>query len=221
MKLSSGQVDPTQPERYLRQGFTKLDSLRTNIVIGASEAFAAVPTGTTAQVTVESASWTVQWVTGDRITVQDASQFYLYDGTQFQPIGTGAGLAAASAAIEIINTTFTDVYNYLTRVRFQERLASNEKNGIDPLTNQRILATNILEATTTTFYTRASISYDLLALYISYDNGTLTRLAPSHYVRTSTRTVTLRNFSFNLSRNAPPWEERRVDVYADYVPRKH
>lgn len=177
----------TQPERFLRRGFTQFDSARANIVVGVSHEFSAVPTGATAAVEVSDVTWTVRWIVGDRITVNDATKFYIHDGTEFVPLITEAAFSGLSSSSWV----------------FDEIIGSTTDGKID--------------GTNKTFQTSNEVSGDLIEVWLSYDGDLFSVLREgAHFTLSGTGTIETSEAPYASDPNRPysAWSSELRAVYA-------
>lgn len=235
----SGQNDSDQPEASLRRGFTRVDALRTNIVIGASQAFSSLPSAVTAAVpNINGVTFTATWIAGDRITVNDATQFYLHNGSKWtpSPIGvadeeiwlnafnrinfTGTGVKATDAgdgrvdvSIEPVSATSTTIYN-VTNI---EEIFETTWKHMGGTRIQELIATtrngSLIEGATR-FESDSHIKKSDIELIFSVDSDLHSKIHKADFVVWGTNEV----YIFKPLPLANPYtgESWPVDVYLTY-----
>lgn len=97
------------PEFNLGTAPLKGGTFRANI-IGASYLFSSIPVGAT----VAFASFTVEFTRGDRISVNDATFAYIYDGTDWLPLRGPFGIDRTTSLIivdKIVSEKYVQTFN--------------------------------------------------------------------------------------------------------------
>jgi len=119
------------PVYNIYDGPAQTGVFRSNI-LGASQAFASVPTGATASVN----GFNTIFKAGDRITVNDATMFYVFDGSGWRPFGvSGMPITFNTTIINAttVNTTnlTVDNENYQTTItNIDQRITNLEIKNV-------------------------------------------------------------------------------------------